>query len=337
MPLIAKESGGMKIDPVPEGVHIAVCYGVIDLGTHFSPMFQKSARKILLQWELPNCRGTFDRDGVPTDLPRAISERYTLSLHEKAELRGTLVAWLARSLTAAELEGFDLRQLLGRGCQLQVIHETKKDKTFAKIAALMALPQGVAKPPLENPPAYFAFEDPESCAIEELPQWVRREIMESDEWRALTGQPPVERPATPAPAAPVAQPVKAPIQPVKRAPIAPGASGDWFWDIICPVPRQGQTRNDYMRNPQTIRCLYDAMKAGDESAQKRLWGFASHFEPKPWVGKDGVTRPPGEADVQFRKALDAFKAWHDAQPKAAPTPEPDPEPEEGPEYDDVPF
>ena len=35
MGLIAKEMGGGKdFDPLPEGIHLGVCYAVVDIGTH---------------------------------------------------------------------------------------------------------------------------------------------------------------------------------------------------------------------------------------------------------------------------------------------------------------
>jgi hypothetical protein len=41
-----------KPDPVPEGLHEAICYGLYDLGTQRSEEFKKSSPKLLIQWEL---------------------------------------------------------------------------------------------------------------------------------------------------------------------------------------------------------------------------------------------------------------------------------------------
>ncbi len=81
-----------------------------------------------------------------------------------------------------------------------------------------------------------------------------------------------------------------------------------WYNIIVPIPHKGQTRSDYLRTPDTIGSLYAARKDNEE-ARKRLWGFVAHYEPKSWVGKDGITRPPGAADVAFKAALDQFGAW----------------------------
>ena len=63
MSLLAKEKSGSDIEPIPAGVYVAVCYGLIDLGTHENKVFGGDAHKVLVQWELPDVRGEFERDG----------------------------------------------------------------------------------------------------------------------------------------------------------------------------------------------------------------------------------------------------------------------------------
>src|SRR6185436_8399648 len=113
---------GADIQPIDPGVYTAACYGIIDLGTHLNPVFGSEQHKILVQWELPEVRGEFERDGKKLNLPRAVSKRYTLSLSEKANLRRDLESWRGRKFATQELAGFDLRALLGVSCQLQIVH-----------------------------------------------------------------------------------------------------------------------------------------------------------------------------------------------------------------------
>lgn len=184
MSLIAKNKGN-PMDPIPAGVHVAVCYGVIDLGTHLNPKFNKEARKVLLQWELPECRAEFDRDGQKVKLPRAISKRYTLSLGEKANLRKDLESWRGRKFTAQELAGFDIAAIIGAPCQIQVVHEPGKDgRVYAAIAAIMALPKTMPRPKQENPAMHFSFEDagPKPVLPPGLPDWIAEIIIQSKEW-----------------------------------------------------------------------------------------------------------------------------------------------------------
>lgn len=186
MSLTAKEKSGAEIEPIPAGAYVAVCYGLIDLGTHHSPTFGKEEHKALVQWEVPDIRSDFERDGQKVNLPRAISKRYTVSLSEKANLRKDLESWRGRKFTAQELSGFDLKTILGTACLLQIVHETNKEgRTYSTIAAIMALPKGTVRPKSENPLSFFSFEEagdkPELPAG--LPEWVQKIIFESNEWK----------------------------------------------------------------------------------------------------------------------------------------------------------
>lgn len=90
----------------------------------------------------------------------------------------------------------------------------------------------------------------------------------------------------------------------------------WFLDIIVPVPRKGQRRDDYLKNPDTIGSLYDARHGDDDEAQiarQRLFGFVEKYEAKGWVKRDGTQMPPNASDIRFREALDAFKAFFAAE------------------------
>jgi hypothetical protein len=195
MGLKASAKGG-DFKPLPEGVYVATCYSIIDLGTHVSDKFKDKAgafkvqRKVLFGWEVPEERIDVERDGKSVNLPRAISRKYTLSLHEKAELRKTLEAWRGKAFTAAELEGFDVKAVLGASCQLQVVHEHSEDgKTWANIGAIMALPKGMPRPKAENPLTFFSFDDwdKKTESIPALPEWVDKILQESEEFKAAQG------------------------------------------------------------------------------------------------------------------------------------------------------
>lgn len=212
MSLTAKEKSGADIEPIPVGVYVAVCYGLIDLGTHENKVFGGDAHKVLVQWELPDVRGEFEREGQKVNLPRAISRRYTLSLSEKANLRKDLESWRGRKFTAAELSGFDLKALLGAVCQIQIVHETKQDgKTFANVTAIMALPKGTPRPKPENPLVFFSFEEAgdKPTLPPGLPEWVSKIIVESREWREAA----TDRPAPAASPAPAGAAVPADVVP----------------------------------------------------------------------------------------------------------------------------
>ena len=190
MGLIAKETGGTSFAPVAAGVHQAVCYLVCDLGTH-DDEYQgrhKDRHEVVIGWEIPGERITVERDGQNVDLPRAISNRYTLSLGGKANLRRDLEAWRGKEFTAEELAGFDLATVVGANCLLQVVHKAKQDgSTRAAISSIMALPKGTKRVKGEHEPQYWSIEDGTDIP-DNLPEWIVGVIQESYEWKARQGE-----------------------------------------------------------------------------------------------------------------------------------------------------
>lgn len=126
--------GGKKFTPAPEGLHGAVCIDVIDLGMCKTVYGLKP--KINIRWEL-------DSIDPENGAPFQVSNRYTASLNDKANLRKQLEAWRGRKFTAQELKGFDLEVLVGVNCQLQVIHNTAPDgKTYANVQTIVPAAKG---------------------------------------------------------------------------------------------------------------------------------------------------------------------------------------------------
>ena len=180
MGLTARDKGGGDYIPIPEDLHLAVCYGIFDIGTQFSERYQKSIHKVVIVWELPHCRGDFERDGKMVNLPRAISKTYRVSLHKKADLRKDLESWRGQRFAEEELKGFDLKKLLGASCQIQVIHNKVEDKTYSNISAITKAPKGTKTTP-ENPMKFFSFED-NTDIPEGTPEWISDLIKNAEEW-----------------------------------------------------------------------------------------------------------------------------------------------------------
>lgn len=180
--LTPKATGGQDFELTPAGTHAAICYRLIDLGTQKQVFGSdtKNIHKILISWELP--------DELMTDgRPFTIHSRYTLSLHEKAKLRADLESWRGRAFTEAELEGFDLENLLGKGCLVNVVHTENNGKTYANIRALTPLPKGMRVPATtENPLVSFSLQDPDWAAFEALSDGLQTTIKKSPEYAEAT-------------------------------------------------------------------------------------------------------------------------------------------------------
>jgi hypothetical protein len=67
----------------------------------------------------------------------------------------------ANTLECDAQEGFDITALLGRACLLQIEHEDKGDRTFAKVANVMPLPAQTKTPPASTPLSFFSLEPAE--------------------------------------------------------------------------------------------------------------------------------------------------------------------------------
>jgi hypothetical protein len=185
MGLIASDKGGKGFDPVPEGTFNAVCYQVIDLGTHLDEKFGKRSQKANITWEIPSERILIERNGQTIDLPRAISKEYTVSLNEKATLRKDLQTWRGKSFTEAELGGFDIKNVLGKSCLLQVIHTKKGDKVYANVSAVIAYPKGMEGLKPENPEIFYSIADDRDVIPQGVPQWLIDKIKTSDEYQSF--------------------------------------------------------------------------------------------------------------------------------------------------------
>lgn len=180
MGFIVREQGESSFPVVEAGLHQAVCYALYDLGTHYSEKFDKSSRKVLIIWELPELRIDIEKDGVKQNLPRVVSKKYTLSLGEKANLRKDLSSWRGRVFTPQELEGFDLQSILGVNCMIQIIHNTKDGKTYANISNILPLLKNMPSKKPENPVVCFSLEE-NPILPEHTPKWIKELIMSSKE------------------------------------------------------------------------------------------------------------------------------------------------------------
>jgi hypothetical protein len=178
MPIVMPEEKPRELPP--PGSHIAICYMVVDLGTQPGGRY-KPRRQILVSWELP-------------DEPRsdgqlfAISRRYGYSSDARSSLRQDIESWLGRVLTSDDFGKLDLTELLGCTCQLGVKHEAREDgRMFATISSVMAPGKRTQKRlPLVNTALALSLDDRpfDRATFEQLPEWVRKMIETSPEYKA---------------------------------------------------------------------------------------------------------------------------------------------------------
>jgi len=176
------DSGSGDFVQAPIGNHPARCIKIIDIGTQEGEYQGKPnyRRQIVVFWELPT--ETFDKDGK--DVPFIVSKWYTASLGEKANLRSDLTNWRGREFTQQELMGFDIQNILGKACMVQVTHNANKK---AKVTAVSSIPKGFEVPAQVNPSFYLSLEPDEfdQAAFDSLADYWKGKIQTTPEWEKL--------------------------------------------------------------------------------------------------------------------------------------------------------
>jgi hypothetical protein len=157
---------------------------LVDLGDQYSKQFDKTSHKVLVCWEIPS-------ETLENGETRRLSKTYTATLNEKGNLRKDLIAWRGRDFTPEELKAFDLRNIAGAPCMLQIVHKVKQDGSkFANIAAIMKLPKGMPTPKPSGDVIVFDLDNVEEAMqkISLLPDWMQERVKESDTWRDIINE-----------------------------------------------------------------------------------------------------------------------------------------------------
>ena len=139
MPIYASAGSSGDFKPAPAGLSQAVCVDVVDMGllkVTFGGL-EKEQHKVRLVWQL--------EDMMSDGKPFLIQKRYTLSLHEKANLRKDLESWRGRAFTPEELIKFDVETIIGANAQLNIQHVTKDGKTYANVVSIVPLGKNMPK------------------------------------------------------------------------------------------------------------------------------------------------------------------------------------------------
>jgi len=195
MGLIAKEgsNGEGSFVPVPVGMHLARCYRIVDMGTQKTTYMGQDSYKMKIKVFF-EVHGE-DEDGKPLVTtkgdPMSISRDYTLSLSEKATLRIDLASWRGRDFTQAELNGFDLKNILGHWAMITVTKSMGNNgKEYHNIANINPVPASIKKAGLPegvNALKTFSIDEPDMELFDSFSQSLREKIMDTPEWKARNG------------------------------------------------------------------------------------------------------------------------------------------------------
>lgn len=175
-----------KRELIPEGSYDAICYGVIELGTHtrVSKFGTKTNPEIMLMFEIPELEMTYEKDGKEVTAPRVINQKFNQFMADKANLRKFLEAWRGKSFTDEEVSSFSVENVLGKGITLAIEHS--QDGKYANIKSVAPLHKSVKLGKPHNDIINFGIADLDSPAFGALYPWVQKIITESEEYKSFT-------------------------------------------------------------------------------------------------------------------------------------------------------
>lgn len=173
----AKASADFEI--APAGNHVAICNAIVDLGLQpGSGMYPDPKHQVYLRFELPTELTTYQKDGQPVTGPMSIGRSFTASMSEKANLRKFVESWFGKKFPTDEAASdFDMKNVLGRKCLLNVTHAEKSGKTYANINNATPIPKGMSTDyPQHNPSLFFSLDEPDQRTFDALPKWLKEKV-----------------------------------------------------------------------------------------------------------------------------------------------------------------
>lgn len=193
MGFIATDTGGAgNFKRVPAGVFIGRCYSLIDLGTQASSgqFGEKKQHKIRIGWEL------FGEDeggnqltviSGGREMPMTINKIYTISLHEKAALRRDLTAWRGKDFSENEVKAFDVSNMVGEWCMVNVTTSETNGKIYSNVGGLTPLPGALknSKPNPVHEHVVFDLDAPDMTVFAGFHSKLQEIIMRSPEWEVV--------------------------------------------------------------------------------------------------------------------------------------------------------
>lgn len=120
-----------------EDIHAARMVWCIDIGTHVKDFGKgpEKQRQVILGFELPGEKAVFNMERG--EEPFLVPEIYKMSLHERSKLYSHLLPW--RGQGELRTPHYNLGDLIGQACLVNVIHKPTKKINFAPLLSVLVL------------------------------------------------------------------------------------------------------------------------------------------------------------------------------------------------------
>ena len=149
MPFNPNAADSFQRELIPEGAHAARCARIIELGKQESQY--GVAEKAVIALSIPSV--TVNIGGE--EKQALISNPYGITMSNSD--RSTMKQYAKALNPAAQ----NLGDFLDKTCQVYVKHVDKGERVIQKIDSVSALLAGIEVPPLDTPPFWFQWEDPD--------------------------------------------------------------------------------------------------------------------------------------------------------------------------------
>lgn len=173
---------------IEAGLHMARCYYMVQIGTVKEEFKgeKKTMQKVRIGWEFPELTKVFKEENGPQ--PFVLSNEYTLSMAEKANLRAVLTSWRGKAFTEDEAKSFDITKLIGVPCLINITHKPSKadaTKVYEQISGITPLMKGQKCPAQVNPTFVLSYDAWDEAKFNTLPDFIKDKMKTSVEYQAL--------------------------------------------------------------------------------------------------------------------------------------------------------
>ena len=149
----------------------------------------KFSHQVMFSWEVHG----EDDNGSPIKMkdgrPYSVLKTYTLSWSEKANLRLDLQSWRGKSFTQEELRRFDLKNVLGVWCQLNIMDQTSANgKTYSNVKGITPVPSFIKQrglPEGSNKLELFNISEPDMEMFQTFSDNLKGKIESTPEWQKI--------------------------------------------------------------------------------------------------------------------------------------------------------
>ena len=144
--VVTAQGGDNQYEPHPEGVFLARCVDVIDLGEKVES-YLDGPKKLVPKLALVYVTGEVKEFNGQPEL-HTLTKEFSATFGEKANLRKWATAWRGKSYKDSELvDGVDFGKMCGAFAQISVEHVTSRQgRVYANIASIGPVMKGVEKP-----------------------------------------------------------------------------------------------------------------------------------------------------------------------------------------------